>query len=91
MDERSSSEPQKVTGQRDVGAVAHAIGILRYLSTATMPLGVAAIARGTGISVGTCLNILRTLVRARYVPFREREQIYALGLAVAELTASLLG
>lgn len=91
MGERSPPPPQKVTGQRDVGAVVHAIGILRYLSTATVPLGVAAIARGTGISVSTCFNILRTLTRARYVSFHEKDKTYALGLAVAELAAGLLG
>lgn len=91
MGERSSPPPQKATGQRDVGAVVHAIGILRYLSTATVPLGVAAIARGTGISVSTCFNILRTLTRARYVSFHEKDKTYALGLAVAELAAGLLG
>ncbi|SHI98433.1 transcriptional regulator, IclR family [Roseomonas rosea] len=78
-------------GQREVGAVVHAIGILRHLSTATAPLGVAAIARGTGISVSTCFNILRTLARARFVTFREADKTYALGLAVAELAAGFLG
>jgi DNA-binding IclR family transcriptional regulator len=91
MGERSPLIPRKATGQRDVGAVVHAIGILRYLSTATSPLGVAAIARGTGISVSTCFNILRTLARARYVSFHETDKTYALGLAVAELAAGLLG
>jgi DNA-binding IclR family transcriptional regulator len=82
---------QQVTGQRDVGAVVHAIGILKYLSTAPAPLGVAAIARGTGISVSTCFNILRTLARTRFVSFREADKTYALGLGVAELAAGFLG
>jgi len=91
MDTPSSFPEREATGQRDVGAVVHAIGILRHLSTATAPLGVAAIARGTGISVSTCFNILRTLARARFVSFRESDKTYALGLAVAELAAGFLG
>jgi DNA-binding IclR family transcriptional regulator len=91
METPSSSSEREATGQRDVGAVVHAISILRHLSTATAPLGVAAIARGTGISVSTCFNILRTLTRARYVSFREADKTYALGLAVAELSAGFLG
>jgi DNA-binding IclR family transcriptional regulator len=91
MDTRASALEREATGQRDVGAVVHAIGILRHLSTATAPLGVAAIARGTGISVSTCFNILRTLTRARFVSFREADKTYALGVAVAELAAGFLG
>lgn len=76
---------------RDVGAVAHAIRILRHLAGATAPLGVAAVARGTGISPSTCFNILRTLARARFVAFNDADKTYSLGLAVAELAAGLIG
>ncbi|MDG7115625.1 helix-turn-helix domain-containing protein, partial [Streptococcus pneumoniae] len=75
----------------DVGAVAHAIRILRHLAGATAPLGVAAVARGTGISPSTCFNILRTLARARFVAFNDSDKTYSLGLAVAELAAGLIG
>ncbi|WP_338664901.1 IclR family transcriptional regulator [Pararoseomonas sp. SCSIO 73927] len=78
-------------GRRDVGAVVHAVAILRYLSGASAPLGVAAIARGAGVSVSTCFNILRTLVRARFVSFDETGKTYALGLAVAEIAAGFFG
>lgn len=87
----SSPGEREAGGQRDVGAVVHAIGILRYLATAPAPLGVAAIARGTGVSVSTCFNILRTLARARFVSFDEEGKTYALGLGVAELAAGFLG
>ncbi|GJD53395.1 hypothetical protein OPKNFCMD_6170 [Methylobacterium crusticola] len=82
--------PREV-GARDVGAVVNAIEILRHLAAAPEPLGVAAVARGTGISPSTCFNILRTLARARFVAFRGRDKTYALGLGVAELAAGLIG
>ncbi len=77
--------------QREVGAVVHATRILRHLAAATAPLGVAAVARGTGISPSTCFNILRTLARSRFVAFRDGDKTYTLGLAVAELSAGLVG
>ena len=88
----SASPPEKDPGaQRDVGAVIHAIRILQHLAGATGPLGVAAVARGTGISPSTCFNILRTLTRARFAAFRDSDKTYTLGLAVAELAAGLIG
>ncbi|MFC7608066.1 helix-turn-helix domain-containing protein [Teichococcus aestuarii] len=72
--------PERDPGaQRDVGAVIHAIRILQHLAGATGPLGVAAVARGTGISPSTCFNILRTLTRARFVAFRDSDKTYTLG------------
>ena len=91
MDTHQPSPERDLTGQRDVGAVIHAIRILQHLSAATAPLGVAAVARGTGISPSTCFNILRTLTRARFVAFREQDKTYSLGLGVAELAAGFLG
>lgn len=85
------SEERDGAAQRDVGAVVHAIRILRYLADATAPLGVAAVARGTGISPSTCFNILRTLARARFVAFHSVDKVYSLGMAVAELAAGLVG
>lgn len=85
------AEERDGSAQRDVGAVVHAIRILQYLADATAPLGVAAVARGTGISPSTCFNILRTLARARFVAFHSTGKLYSLGLAVAELAAGLVG
>ncbi len=78
-------------GPRDVGAVVHAVRILRHLSTAAHPRGVAVIARETGISPSTCFAILRTLVRARLASFDEIAKTYTLGMGVAEIAASLVG
>ena len=91
MDEATSFDKPELSGQRDVGAVVHAIGILRYLSASPTPLGVAAVARGARVSVSTCFNILRTLARARFVSFDEKAKTYTMGLAVAELAAGFLG
>jgi DNA-binding IclR family transcriptional regulator len=75
----------------DVGAVVHAIRILRCLAAATSPVGVATVARDTGISPSTCFNILRTLARAGFATFRTTEKTYTLGMAVAELATGLVG
>ncbi len=76
---------------REVGAVVHAIRILRHLAAAPRPLGVAAIARETRISPSTCFNILRTLARARLCAVRAADKTYTLGIAVAELSVGLVG
>jgi len=76
---------------RDVGAVVNALRILQFLASSTAPLGVAAVARGTGISTSTCFNILRTLTRARFVSFHQVAKTYTLGLAMAELAAGMVG
>lgn len=83
-----NATPEK---QRDVGAVVHALRILQYLAGASAPQGVAAVARGTGISPSTCFSILRTMTRARFVSFRVSDKTYSLGLAVAELAIGLIG
>ncbi|MFC3124200.1 IclR family transcriptional regulator [Pseudoroseomonas globiformis] len=85
-------EPDRAAGGgREVGAVVHAVAILRHLASAAHPLGVAAIARGTGISVSTCFNILRTLARAHFVAFDAAAKTYTLGLGVAELATRFFG
>ena len=76
---------------RDVGAVVNALRILQYLSASTAPVGVAAVARGTGVSTSTCFNILRTLTRARFVSFHTADKTYRLGLAMAELASGMVG
>lgn len=79
------------TAPKDVGAVVNAIQILACLAASTTPMGVAAVARASGVSTSTCFNILRTLTRARYVAFHGAEKTYSLGLAIAELAAGLIG
>ncbi|MBL6081744.1 IclR family transcriptional regulator [Belnapia sp. T18] len=79
------------TPQKDVGAVFNAIRILASLAASTTPMGVAAVARASGVSTSTCFNILRTLTRARYVAFHSTDKTYSLGLAIAELAAGLIG
>jgi DNA-binding IclR family transcriptional regulator len=76
---------------KDVGAVVNALRILRCLSGSSRPLGVAAVTRATGISASTAFGILRTLARLHYVSFDETDKTYRLGLAMAEMAASLLG
>ncbi|MEJ1974916.1 MAG: helix-turn-helix domain-containing protein [Acetobacteraceae bacterium] len=75
----------------DVGAVVHAMRILRFLSVATAPVGIAAVARATGISTSTSFNILRTLSRAGFVAFRPADKTYSLGLGIAEIATGLVG
>lgn len=76
---------------KDVGAVMHAVRILRVLSSSRGANGVTAIAREAGVSPSTCFAILRTLVRARFVAFDGRDKTYGLGLGVAELAVGLIG
>jgi DNA-binding IclR family transcriptional regulator len=87
--ERSVKEATRVP--KDVGAVVNALRILRCLSGSSRPLGVAAVTRATGISASTTFGILRTLARLHYVSFDETDKTYRLGLAMAEMAASLLG
>jgi DNA-binding IclR family transcriptional regulator len=74
-----------------VGAVANAVSILRAMAQIGAPLGVAAIARDTGVSVSTCFNILRTLSAERLVEFDDDAKTYRIGLGVLELSLPLLG
>jgi DNA-binding IclR family transcriptional regulator len=84
------------TGDQDlspkiVGAVANAVAILRAMAQTGAPVGVAAIARNTGVSVSTCFNILRTLSAERLVDFDDEAKTYRIGLGVLELSLPLLG
>ncbi|HQT74644.1 MAG TPA: helix-turn-helix domain-containing protein [Acidiphilium sp.] len=76
---------------RDVGAVVHAVRILRYLAASATPHGVATIARETAISPSSCFAILRTLTRLRFVAFDTIAKTYVLGLGVAEIAAGFAG
>lgn len=74
-----------------VGAVVNAISILRYLAQLGEPVGVAVIARNSGVSVSTCFNILRTLTMERLVDFDAAEKTYRIGMGVLEFSVPLLG
>jgi DNA-binding IclR family transcriptional regulator len=74
-----------------VGAVANAVSIMRALAQANEPMGVAAIARSTNVSVSTCFNILRTLASERLIEFGTEDKTYRIGVGVLEFSVPLLG
>jgi DNA-binding IclR family transcriptional regulator len=78
-------------GGATVGAVQHAVRILRHLASQGRPLGVNAIARATGVNPSTCFNILRTLVAERLASFERESKTYRLGYGTLELALGLLG
>jgi DNA-binding IclR family transcriptional regulator len=88
---RMRNELDQATGGKFVGAVENAVVILRYLAHASGPLGVAPIARETGLNVSTTFNILRTLTKEGLVVFDTRTKSYRIGLGVLEVSAPLLG
>lgn len=81
----------QATGGKFVGAVENAVAILRYLAHASGSLGVATIARDTGLNVSTTFNILKTLSKEGLVVFDRRTKTYRIGLGVLEFSAPLLG
>ncbi|MBD1551457.1 IclR family transcriptional regulator [Pseudomonas typographi] len=87
----SNTRSGKPGATKDVGAVVNAIQILRHLSRSGAPEGVAAIARGTGISPSSAFNILRTLANEQWVAFDEQRKTYQLGLGLSELAVSFIG
>ncbi|MFN3953500.1 MAG: IclR family transcriptional regulator [Pararhodobacter sp.] len=76
---------------RPVGALVHALRILRHLSAQGTPTGVSAIARATGVNGSTCFNILRTLAAEGMIDFDAETKTYQLGMGVLELAIGLLG
>lgn len=68
-----------------VGAVTGAVKILRYLSSATVPVGVSRIAKDTKINTSTCFNILRTLAVEDLVTFDPLTKTYSTSLGIMEL------
>lgn len=82
---------QEKGGRGGVGAVLHAVRILRHLAGQGAPSGATAIARATGINPSTCFNILRTLAAERLVVFDPAAKTYRLGLGMLELSLGLLG
>lgn len=86
-----SKRADQAPAPKIVGAVANAISIMRYLAQANEPMGVAAIARQTNVSVSTCFNIVRTLAGERLVEFDETDKTYRIGAGVLEFSVPLLG
>ena len=88
---RMRNDIDQATGGKFVGAVENAVAILRYLAHASGSLGVATIARDTGLNVSTTFNILKTLSKEGLVVFDRRTKTYRIGLGVLEFSAPLLG
>ncbi|GAB4259279.1 MAG: IclR family transcriptional regulator [Pararhodobacter sp.] len=76
---------------RPVGALVHALRILRHLAARGQPEGVSAIARATGVNGSTCFNILRTLAAEGLVSFDAAEKTYRPGIGLVELAVGVLG
>jgi DNA-binding IclR family transcriptional regulator len=74
-----------------VRAVANAVSILRVLTQAGKPMGVAMVARAANVSVSTCFNILRTLSAERLVEFDSDAKTYRTGVGMLEFSVPLLG
>jgi DNA-binding IclR family transcriptional regulator len=68
-----------------VPAVQSALAILEFLrSVGNEPMTLSAIARGTGLNVSTCFNILKTLEEGLVVALDPAAKTYRLGLRLAE-------
>lgn len=84
-------DDNSLNNARSVGAVVHALLILRHLARQGIPSGVTAISRATNTNTSTCFNILRTLVTEKLVTFDPDSKTYRLGFGVVELALGLLG
>ena len=80
-----SSPPEKL-----VGALSSGLKILRYLSSASTPIGVTRIAKDLGLNASTCFNLLKTLVHERLITFDESTKTYSMGLGLVELAKGSL-
>jgi DNA-binding IclR family transcriptional regulator len=80
-----SSPPEKL-----VGALSSGLKVLRYLSSASTPLGVSRIAKDLGLNASTCFNLLKTLVHERLITFDESTKTYSIGLGLVELSKGSL-
>ena len=76
---------------RPVGALVHALRILRHLAAEGTSEGVTAIARATGVNGSTCFNILRTLTAEGLVVFDPADKTYRPGFGLVELAIGVLG
>ncbi len=74
-----------------VPAIVHAAKVLRYLARVRTPTGVTTIARETGISPSSCLNILRTLTQLTFLSFNPGDKTYNLGIGLADIASGLIG
>jgi DNA-binding IclR family transcriptional regulator len=74
-----------------VPAIVHAAKVLRYLARERTAMGVTAIARETGISPSSCLNILRTLTQLGFLALNPADKTYSLGIGLAEIASGLIG
>lgn len=77
--------------QKYVGAVENAVKILRRLSQADQPEGVATIARETGVNLSSTFNILKTLTKNQITMFDEASKCYFPGDAILDLAVPVLG
>lgn len=76
---------------KPVGAVLHAVKLLRVLSDANMPMGVTAAAREAGVNPSTALGVLRTLSEQKLLQFDVKTKTYTPGLGLLSLARGLLG
>jgi DNA-binding IclR family transcriptional regulator len=73
------------SGPKRVPAVQSALAILEFLrSVGNEPMTLSAIARGAGLNVSTCFNILKTLEEGLVVALDPGSKTYRLGLRLAE-------
>lgn len=75
---------------RDVGSVIQALQILRELAESDSPKKASALAKATGISPSSTLNLLRTLANERLIGFAPEAKEYWLDLGILELARPLL-
>lgn len=71
---------------KSVGAVRHAIALLRVLAQADGPLGVNEAARRSAVNTSTAFNVLRTLVDEGLLIFNEQEKRYQIGIGIMQIT-----
>jgi len=73
-----------------VGALSAGLKVLRYLSSASSPVGVTRIAKDLDLNASTCFNLLKTLAHERLITFDEATKTYSIGLGLVELAKGAL-
>jgi DNA-binding IclR family transcriptional regulator len=74
--------------RKPVPAVQHVLEIFQYLQeTGNKPQALSSIARGAGLNVSTCFNVLKTLLNGDLIAFDPATKEYQLGPRLAELGA----
>ncbi len=71
---------------KSVGAVRHAVALLRVLAQAEGPLGVNEAARRSAVNTSTAFNVLRTLVDEGLLVFDEHKKRYRIGIGIMQIT-----